>query len=531
MKLLIVEDEPHVRERLEEGIDWADHHVELAAAVGSSREAVMILQKEHIDIVLTDIQMPEMSGLELGKWIKSEYPHVKLLILTGHDDFEYAREGIECGVLKYLVKPAENEVIVQAVLGAKGIRERELQDKINLALLEQRWKEHLPRLKEMFYKNWLNGHYSQWEIVRRGEELSLRLNENRFLPAILDMDPISQHNDRFQVQDRSLVQFSLFTMARDILVEDSVVLQDDDGMTAVVFMAERDEKEDVLYAKVNQKINGLLSAVKDCLKLTASAGIGPCVAEASRLPQAYMQSRMALHERIVLGSEAVISFRNQSAVQDPWLYMSDLEKEMEVAIEAGNLGSWTGLIAKVMEISFSPASQAADAKEMLLRITCLLARIVHTHGWTLREVLADHYPDFENFHQLLTKEQISEWFLRMARSISSAIAERRKSGTQINVEEILRFIQERLHDDELSLYLVAENMYINYSYLSRMFKEVTGSSFSEHVLRARMEKAKELLTRGVKVYDAAQQVGYRHVNYFSKSFQKYWGIKPSEMYK
>ncbi|WP_165452600.1 helix-turn-helix transcriptional regulator [Paenibacillus thalictri] len=95
----------------------------------------------------------------------------------------------------------------------------------------------------------------------------------------------------------------------------------------------------------------------------------------------------------------------------------------------------------------------------------------------------------------------------------------------------MKFIHEHLHDDELSLYLVAEKMYLSYSYLSRTFKETTGVSFSDFVLRLRMERAKALLAKGSKVYDVAEQVGYKHVNYFSKLFQKYWGIKPSDVLK
>ncbi|MCS7464303.1 AraC family transcriptional regulator [Paenibacillus doosanensis] len=101
----------------------------------------------------------------------------------------------------------------------------------------------------------------------------------------------------------------------------------------------------------------------------------------------------------------------------------------------------------------------------------------------------------------------------------------------IKGKQVIRFTKERLHEEDLSLYLVAENMYVNYSYLSRTFKEVTGESYSDYMLRLRMEKAKELLAQGIKVYDAAGQAGYKHVNYFSKSFQKYGGMKPSDVNK
>ncbi|MDF2958525.1 MAG: AraC family transcriptional regulator [Paenibacillus sp.] len=532
MKLLIVEDEHHVRERIAEGIDWNGNHIELAGAAGSSKEALTILQKDHIDIVLTDIHMPEMSGLELAKRIKSEYPQTKVIVLTGYDDFEYARESIEHGVFKYLVKPAENELILETVLEAKVLREHELMEKHNISMLEQRWKEHLPHLKEMFYKNWLNGRYSIWEIEKRSKDLHLSLEERRYVPVILDMDPISEGNSRFQVRDRALIQFLLYTIACDVLsVTENVVLQDDDGMTAVLFIAPLLEAEDVLFSRVNQNINTLLGTVKDCLKLTASAGIGPAVTDPLLLPQAFKQSRMALQERIILGNEIAIPYRSTDYVKDSWMHWNDLEKEFQVAVETSDVPKMQHLIQTIMETGFSADKPVSEAKEVLWRITCLLARIVHTHGWKLRETFKEDYDDFESFNQLLSREQINEWLRRMTARISQTITERRKTGTQIAMSEIMRFVQERLHDEELSLYLVAEKMFISYSYLSRTFKEVTGESFSDYVLRLRMERAKELLANGYKVYDAAEQVGYKHVNYFSKSFQKFWGIKPSEVYK
>lgn len=531
MKLLVVEDEHYVRERIAEGIDWQAAHIELAAAVSNGKEAMTILQREHVDIIVTDIQMPDMNGLELAGKTKAAFPHIKVIVLTGYDDFDYARESIEHGVCHYLVKPVANERLLEVVLEAKMQREREMREKHNLAMLEQRWMEHLPHLQASFYKNWMNGRYSQWEFEKRSRDLQLPLEDKLAWPIVVDMDPIPEGNDRFRVDDRPLVQYSLYTIARDVFADmDSVTLQDDDGMTAVLFFAPPGETDE-WQLKVKQQINVLLETVKDCLKLTASAGIGHPVADKSLLHWAYKQSRMALQERLILGNGMTIHYRADAPVHDSWTAMNDLEKDLEMAIETGNDTSMRELVERTMAAGFAADVPVAEAKEVLLRMMCLLARIVHSHGWTLRDTLGEDYGDFERFYELLTREQISAWLLRMTARISSTIAGRRQSGTQIAVHEMLRLIQERLHEEELSLYLVAEKLFVNYSYLSRIFKKLTGQSFSDYVLRLRMEKAKELLAKGEKVYDTANQVGYRHVNYFAKAFTKYWGIRPSEVNK
>ncbi|KRE70092.1 response regulator [Paenibacillus sp. Soil750] len=533
MKLLIVEDELYVRERLAEGIEWTEVQIELAAAVSTGKEAMSVLQNDHIDIVLTDIRMPEMDGLELARMVKRQYPHIKLLILTGHDDFDYARESIEQGVFKYLIKPAENEQIVEAVLEAKGLREKELNEKHNTTLLEMRWNEHLPHLKELFYKNWLNGRYSAWEIDRRGHDLAIRLENLKALPIILDMDPIPEGNERFEVKDRQLVQFSLFTIARDVLEnENCVVVQDDDSLTAAIFFASTDVGDEVMKGIVNGQILALLETVKDTLKLTASAGIGTPVAESSLLPRAYKMCRLALQERLILGNGVAIPYRDDTPEEDSWDALQEIEREFEAVIEAGSQEERREeLVRRIMETGFASGIPVVEAREVLFRMACLLARIVHAQGWTLRGTLKSDYEDFESYTSLLTREQIEGWLNRMAGRISLAIAQRRQSSSQRTAHEVMRFIQEHLHKEELSLHFAAESMYINYSYLSRIFKETIGESFSSYVLRLRMERAKELLSTGVKVSDATEQVGYRHMNYFSKSFQKFWGVKPSEVNK
>ncbi|MGG1550502.1 response regulator transcription factor [Paenibacillus ferrarius] len=532
MKLLVVEDEFQVRERIAYGIAWADYEIEMAGAVGNGREAVAAVEKDCIDLVITDIHMPDMSGLELAKVLKQEYPHVKIIILTGFDHFEYARDSIDYGVLKYLVKPAENEVVLEAVLKAKQLREQELGEIHHLAMLQQRWIEHLPHLKQLFYKNWLNGRLSSWELEKRSQEIGVSLAGNIYLPVTLDMDPIAEAEDRFQAGERPLIQYSLYNITRDVMEDtDGIVLQDDDGLTAVIFFAPTGAEVAAFQRKVNQLLGRLLSTVKTCLKLTASAGIGTCVEDPALLPIAYKMSRMALQERIVLGNETVIPYRNDVPSKTPWLNITDLEKEIEIAVETGNESKRSELIRHVMAIGFSPDHPIADAKEMILRITALLTRIVHSHGWSLRETLAEDYNDFMNFNQLLAKEQLVEWLHRMMARISRSISERRRSGTHVTVSEILAFVDRHLYEEELSLYFVAEKLYMNYAYASRVFKEVTGSSFSDNVLRLRMEKAKELLAAGCKVYEVAERVGYKNGNYFSRSFQKYWGIKPSEIYK
>lgn len=530
MRMLIVEDEHFVRERMETGIAWREQGIEIVDAVGNGRSAMEILKNEHLDLVLTDIRMPDMNGLELARELHQTYPHIKIIILTGYDDFEYARESIDYKVYKYLVKPVANELLLEAVLELKKLHETELWEKHQLTLLEQRWQEQLPRLQESVYKNWLNGQYAHWELEKRCRDLNISMKQGPLWPLVFDMDPIEAGNTRFHEQDRPLVQFSLLTIAKEVFTElDSIILQDDEGMTVVILFGSHMQETGAWQSQVHQHIQTLLATVKDCLKLTASVGLGPVIDDAFMLPHAYKQSKQALQERIVQGNETIVQFRDPCGFNRSLMFVQDMEKELEMAIETGNEAEIIALTEKIIENGFAGGASAVEAKEAIFRMVCFLGKVVHSHGWLMSDALGKDYVRFEQYPSLLTRDQVLEWFRQLSLSICSTISRRKQTGTQLMLKEIVQFIHEHIHEEELSLYLVADKLYVNYSYLSRIFKKLLGESFSEYVLKLRMEKAKELLATGQLVYDTAAQVGFRHVNYFSKVFMKYWGVKPSEI--
>ncbi|NQX59650.1 response regulator [Paenibacillus qinlingensis] len=530
MKLLIVEDEVRLRDRIAEGIAWEQNGIELIGAVGTGEEALRLVEKIGADIVLTDIQMPVMSGLELARVLQQQHRHIKLIVLTGHDEFDYARESIEYGVSKYVLKPASNDSILVTVLDAASKRRMELEEQHQYDLLKERWKTHLPRLHEAFYRNWLTGSYASWELDKRGEEVHLKLPEQLYIPVILDIDPLNEDDTRFLPSDRSLLLFSLNTIAKERLVEASAfIFQDTNGTTVVLFMGSVDDNRMDFYQCVNHAVTDVLTMTKDSLKITASAGIGPIVAAKELLPDAYLKAKMALQTRIVYGHNIAITFHEDQAAANKWTSLADMEKQLETSFELGDEHQAKEVAGQMIRSAFATGS-VNEVREFLIHISGMLSRFIHARQWLLAEVTGDDYPFFESLNQLLTREQIQEWIIRVIGRICLFVNESRKSSTKQSVTDILKFIDARLHED-ISLYQISEILFMNSSYLSRLFKEEMGMSFTDYVLERKMERAKALLVQGAKVYEAAEQVGFRHVNYFSKAFQKYWGMKPGDLNK
>lgn len=542
MDLLIVEDEPRLRSNLAHNIAWEEHGIDVVGMAASGEEAMDHFLRKKPDLVLLDIQMPGMSGLELAEWIRKKDSLVKMIVLSGHDSFEFAQQALELGIGKYLLKPAGDKEIKEAVLAAADELRQQLDALHNQALLQQKWSQHLPFLREMFLFNLLQGNYSGWEIGERGKDVHFDMTEPRlYCVAVIDMDPLPAEETRFSVKDASLLQFSVKSIAKESLeCRADWVISAPNGGTAIIFVAEGhtdDENADAfhqdanaLLQEVNASVGKLLTIIKECLKLTASAGISSCAHEPGKLPGLYEQARHALQKRILYGNHIAITYHDRYEAKHAAVNRPDLEKELEIAIETGNGDKALCVLDTLWGAVMDELSTVEQVHEGVLYFNSLFIRFIQQKGCSVKEVAGDDMVYLQNMGALTTKDQLRACLTRVLRNFIAHLDRRRGAAGHKMVEAILLLIEEHLHED-VTLHSMAEQLYINSSYLSRLFKQETGKSFSSYVMERKMELAKAALLNGAKVYDASASVGYRDVSYFTKVFRKYWGITPGEAAK
>jgi two-component system response regulator YesN len=211
----------------------------------------------------------------------------------------------------------------------------------------------------------------------------------------------------------------------------------------------------------------------------------------------------------------------------PFSIEPDLEKELEIGMETADETKAMAALQGIWDTLVSRMESSDDFHEAVLFVLGLFARIIQKRGWTTKQVLGDEAKYIQNVSLLSTQTQTWTLLTRIVQRIVAYVKEQRKASSHQVVKEVLRLVNEEM-DQELTLHMVADRMYINSSYLSRLFKQEMGVAFSDYVLERKMERAKALLQEGHKVYDAARSVGYRDVSYFTKVFRKYWGVNPGE---
>jgi two-component system response regulator YesN len=535
MNLMIVEDELRLRNSLANNIPWEEHGIEVVGLAGNGQEALAIVERKRPDIMLLDVQMPGMDGLTLVRTLRQKQESrifMKFIILSGHDNFGFAQNAMAQGVSRYLLKPAGEKEILDAVLEAGEELRRELEEWQKQAALQEKWREHLPLLQNGFFQRWAEGGYSLPELLRRARDYSLDLpSDARLAAAVVDLDPITGDGvgDAGGRDDEPLLAFSLQCMARDMLPEPACYASGDlEGKLLLIFLLPPQEDEREALLRVGASLVRLLSHAKEVLKATFSAGVCGRTGSVEELGPLVQEARRALRERMVYGTDIVIPYREQGRTNKAMESQPNLEKMLEIALETADEDKAMEALAGLWEAGLGRAGSAEEVHETVLYLSSLFIRIIQKQGWSVRQVVEGEMDNFLHVRLLDTREETWSWLTRTVKKIAAFIRKERSTTSNQVVKSILAIVDQEI-DRDITLHMVADRMYVNSSYLSRLFKQETGVPFSTYVLERKMEKAKSILQEGGKVYDAARLVGYRDVSYFTKVFRKYWGVTPGEM--
>lgn len=534
MNLLIVEDETRLRHALAYQIPWDAHGIEVVGTAANGLEGLELAARKLPDLMIVDVQMPEMNGLEFIARLRAEHrlPFQKILILSGHDQFSYAQQAMEQGVAKYLLKPAGHNQILDTMLELAEQAKQDMAEWQRQAQLHKKWQSHLPVLQQDLLRQWLQGEYRLTELIHKSNELQLGLDEqDRVAVAVIDMDPLPTDETRYLKSDRSLLSFSLHCIAQELLQAPlQWVCQTQEGYT-VLILIDRGLRESAdvlrdLYSSVEQ----LQRQVKGILKHTVSAGICAQMAEPHRLHELYRQAIKALQSRMILGSELVIPYCEANQASLSLQSSIQAERQLESAMETADKPRALQHLKEVWSELMQGADSIEEAYESILYIHSLLIRLIQSQGLRVSEVFQDEVKYLYSIELLRTKEEHWELMKLAAERMIDLLLEARNLTTHHTITALLAMIEEEI-DQELTLHRAADRMYVNSSYLSRLFKQEMGVAFSSYVTMKKMERAKEVLLQGGRVYDAAAATGYRDVSYFTKVFRKYWGVTPGEFKK
>ncbi len=527
-KLIIVDDEEEVRRGIIETIKWDKFGFEIVGEAENGREALELIEENTPDVIITDISMPLMDGLQLAAAVQDEYPTVKIVILTGFDDFKFAQQAIKYGVIDYILKPILPKEISELMQKLKKQIDSEIEEKNDKEKLKQHYYESMPVLKENFLMSLVSGRQGKDEAERKISDFDLRIKGSCFAAAALSIDSGSSQ-DMWDDSDTELMKFAVFNIAQEILDKrgNGEVFFFDNAPVIIAGVESTDKS--AAFRKVFSLLEEIRQSVEKYLKFTVVIGLGSIYDSVERIAHSFESAVTALEYRLVLGGNKVIFADDlEPEITDTIVFDENKERRLISSIKFGEKKD----VFEAVALLFHDVGKKASIKGFqlyFLEILAAISKLARVFQIDVTEILphgSGFYADISRFE---TTDEMKEWIETLCSKLMDIISAKRVNTIQTMLEKAKDFIDENFDDHELSLQKLADVLFISPSYLSLIFKNEAGETFLKYLIRVRLEAAKELLNApDVKITEVAERVGYPDISYFSYFFKKNFGVSPRE---
>ncbi|GIO89547.1 response regulator [Paenibacillus lactis] len=535
-KLLIVDDEASVVEGLAHTIPWEHVGIDEVHKAYSGFEALEILQTQPVDIMITDIKMPRMSGLELIEITRTRWKKLKTILLSGHAEFAYAREAISLGTSEYLLKPVSDEVVLAKVGKAvESLRlERESDETYNRAV--QAFRANLPQMRSEFLNQLLQGMNSPEDVWTKKLEL-LEMSSAICSEAALMLVRMEDRLTEMSPYDSSVMEYAIGNMADEIFGDRFRLWRCRDIHGYLVFFVfdSHDPKEErppdiAPEYELKHCASQLQMNVSRYLKGTISVLIGRRGRFPEDVRKLYQDSLLALRRHIGSHSDMFVYAADEEELHP----VRSLQKCYEPPLLHHLLesGSWELVRDKLeqilKELSLAHSQSQEHVTEAFFFIYSSLSAYAHKNGRSLSDYLGASLADVTGLSQCTNAATLGKWVNQVLPLLEQSAERATRSDRSAAVSRMKRFIREHLSED-ISLQAIADHMYMHPVHVSRLFKMETGSNLSDYVLRLKMERAAEMLAdHSLKNFEIALKLGYQNPNYFIRVFKKYYSVTPQE---
>ncbi|MFN8412039.1 MAG: response regulator [Anaerolineales bacterium] len=516
-KVFFVEDEIITREGIRDNIDWQASGFEFCGEAADGEMALPLLQSIQPDVLITDIKMPFMNGLQLSKIVRERMPWMKIVILSGHDEFEYAREAINLGVTDYLLKPVTVRKLQNVLNKLTEQLDQERKEQNNLKKLQEQVNENQAMLRERLLFKLAVGAISPPEAIEKAQILGIDLVARHYLVLILKIELAdrTEHYDYVEYQGVQSEVMQLIEGNPDIFG-----LKRDWGDLILVMKGETpeylEEERDLLLEEVKQLV------AKTRYQLTVGAGTSKN--RIADINQSFVEALVSL-QSLAGGTQPEL---NQAVERAELLKMDKLavENYLRYGVKDGFDEFFNAYIRPLGETALK---SNLIKNYIFVDVVLATAKLVNDLSGDVDAVI----PELNSIEMTMSNIKTIEQLKEQAYQILLSGLAYRDSQPNNQYRNLIRqskeFIENHYANAELSLNEVAMQANLSASHFSVVFSQATGQTFKEYLTEVRIKKAKELLRMtSLRSTDIAYQVGYNDPHYFSSVFKKNTGLSPME---
>lgn len=529
--VLIVEDFFIDRENLKEIVDSCkDLGVVVSGACENGLQALEFIRMHEPDIVVSDIEMPGLGGLELGRIVKREYPNIRFVFSTLYDQFKYAKEALELESYGYILKPVDAGELRECLGKVTGLIETQSRHAKEYESLRTLLYESKPELSEAFIKSLVYGLVKDTvDIWGKVGFLGLDIVDGLFALALLEVDDYAAKTAGLTTEQKQILSLQIHERIKKAVAEYAGVLPArlDDAHFAVLF-SRTDDTDPAEFARTVSFYSREMLGRLQMPDVTLSVAVSDCGGNILDIGRLYEQCSYILRYKYSLGKGKVLCGGDiQSGAAVPDIDYKELQKEIRFLLNSGGpdeLGAYMdSLFADV------PCS-AGDhyLKNLSFHVAICTQTVLNENNEDFKRLFSDGKLVWEKLAEFETAADAKDFLKRLLIGINGFLGKKASSRNKAISGDVIKYIEKHLRE-ELSLEKIATDLFYSPNYLNNLFKQETGSTIYDYVCRYRMEKAKEmLLDWKLKLYDIAEALGYSHPAYFNNVFKKYTGLTPRE---
>jgi len=514
-RVFFVEDEVVIREGMRDRVDWAAHGFQYCGDAPDGEMALPLLQALKPDLLITDIRMPFMDGLQLSQVVRERFPGTKIIILSGHDEFEYAQQAIKIGVFEYLLKPVSRKDLQEALSRARSALEQEEQERLALQRLEEQVELNRSALRDRLLLRLVTGAATSAETMVKSALLDLDLVARCYLVVAIKLEP-ADDLAQFGYLEYQNIQQSIAELV---------------GNNPDVFLLRKDMDELVLVLKGNSPENVLeersliVDRARQAIKhrrCEMIVGTGTPENRLSEISRSFTAATQNMHD-VVDWRFGALGFEKENLLR---VSRSPIEDCLRVGTAEDIDAAFDAFVRPLGE---RPLQSAVIRGFVFTDIVLAAARFVDELGSDPAEVIPELQELAAGAFDIQSTQQLRG---KVHTALLGALSFR-DSRMLDRYAEVLHQAQEYINrhymSADLSLSSVATHVNLSACHFSAIFSQETGRTFKSYVTETRIRKAQELIrTTAMKASEIGYQVGYNDPHYFSHVFRKVTGLTPTE---
>lgn len=518
--VILADDEPQILHGMQNGIPWKELGFTVVAAAGNGQEALEYTQNLHPDLLISDIKMPFLDGLELAKILHEEFIQIKIVLFSGWDDFEYARRAIRYGVSEYVLKPVDYDGMERLLKKLHAELEEEFDARTNREKMEIIYQESMPLLRQQFFTRLLQEDVRRDWIMQQIQMLNLSLDYPVFSIALIST----------QKPEDVMMQISVTKIIEEMLEKVCTVYSFGlyDKKAYLLCLSSADDGRLVMKSLIEAA-----NITQKMLQTKFFCGLGMSCTSLEQLSQSYRQAKEALEYNVVSKEDDITFYGdispNPLAEYPDWIAAAEpLERAIKHGDDVEIRKAVDQLLAQLREYHYS----FNEYQIIILEIIFSLSKLYRRYQITGYQELAGSKHMAMKILSLRTGEELNNWLYNYCEFTSRSIRKYQMDQNAVLANQAKDYVERYFSRADLSVETMCRALNVSASHFSKVFRRETGSSFLNYLTQKRMEEAERLLTTtDYKSRVIGEMVGYPEPNYFSYVFKKNQGVSPARYRK